>query len=514
MSDQNNLNNEQLSAENTSTIFSDPAHFSDQSDKEKPKKNKLFLRVLSALLAVLILAGGTFAAFKFIPELTDEENEKTGITVLNIAENTVDKFNFKNGNGTVQLNSALTEKDGASAVNWSVHGIDTSLTSSSTISSFVGNALNLSALQKIVLKNIDYGFSSPLCEINISEKDKTTDIKIGKSAPADIGYYCQVSTDKQNVYIISGDTANEFINATKETFANAPGFASVKNDKNSSCFNDTTIIHFDYIKISGKKHNKPFKIVMQEDNAINSYFAFKMLEPTVRVCDSAAPQAVLDAFSAGFTATGAYAYGTDAKTLKKYGLDEPDYQVSLSINGEVYTLKFSVVDENFAAFIDGKTNLVQKVPLSSIAFATSDITAYYSTFVILENLSGLKQFVVESNKGTFTFDIEYTETPEGQDDQYKAFYNGKELDIKRFKEYYGSLISMAPISFEEGKKGDTYAKIIFKHSSSIQDTILSFKQCDTLRYQAEIDSVPTGQIASSALEKFIADTVKMANNEY
>ena len=515
MSDQNIQNNAEMNNDNQSTIFSDPAHFSSTNAERKEKKSKLLLRVLSALLAVVILAGGTFAAFKLIPELAqDEDDKKATIQVTNIAETAVSYIEVTNDTGTVKLNAALSEKNGESTVAWTVEGVDASLTSSASISSFASTALSLSALEKINSDTADYGFDKPTAKIAVAKKDGTLNITLGKSAPANVGYYCRVSSDNENVYVISDENAYYFMSAADTSFANAPGFASVKSDKNSSCFSDKTIIDMDYIKVSGKKHKTPFKIVMQEDNVINAYFAFRMETPTVRVCDSTAPQAVLDAFSAGFSAAGAYAYGTDAATLKKYGLDNPDYQVSLCLKGEEFTVKFAVVDDTYAAFIDGKTNMVQKVALSSISFATTDITSYYSTFVILENLSGLEQFIVESEQGKFVFDTTYTETPDGEDDQYKAFYNGTELKIKRFKDYYGTLIAMTPISYETQKANEIYAKITFKHSSSINDTVLTFKKIAELRYQAEIDGMPIGQVTSTALDKFLSDTVKMANNEY
>ncbi len=515
MSDQNIQNNAEVFNEPESTIFSDPAHFKDENSQKSEKKHKLLFRVLATLLIVAVLAGGTFAAFKLIPEKSEDNDDAAAtIPVTSIAENSVNYIEIINDIGTVKLNAELGEKDNESIVTWTVDGVDSSLTSSDSISSFAGNILSLSALQKINSDSADFGFSDPEAKITVYKKEDTLELTLGNSAPANIGYYCKVSTDTENVYIISDEFAYYFMSAEEVSFANAPGFTSVKNDKNNSCFSDNSIIDMDYIKISGKKHSTPFEIVMQEDDAINAYFAFRMQSPTVRVCDSTAPQAVLDAFSNGFSAAGAYAYGTDAETLKKYGLDNPDYQVTLCLNGEEFTVRFAVVDDSYVAFVDGKTDMVQKVALSSISFATADIESYYSTFVILENLSGLKQFIVESDKGKYVFDTEYTETPDGEDDQYKAFFGGNELKIKRFKDYYGTLIAMTPISYETKSLTNVYAKITFKHSSDLSDTVLTFKKVAKLRYQAEIDGIPVCQVTSTALDKFLSDTVKMSKNEY
>lgn len=494
-----------------STIFSDPAHFSDTENTEKRGKRRLLTRVLASVLAVAILATATVLAFKYIPELSEETGEETTVTVTNTAEIDVKSITVKNDGGTVKLNAELTEADGESSVTWTVDGVDSTLTSTTRISSFVNSAIALSALEKLSDDGTDFGFSAPQATVTVAAADGEYTLSVGKTAPADLGYYCKSSLDSENVYIIDSSVAVSFISALDTDFADTTGFQSIKSDKNESCFSGEEITDFDYISVSGKKHETPFEIVVQEDDEVNAYFAFKMVEPTVRICDNTAPQAILDVFTSGFSNEGAYAYSTDSATLKKYGLDNPDYVVTLSLAGEAHTLKFSVVDDSYAAFIDGKTNMVQKISLSSVSFATADIENYYSSFIILENLGGLKQMKVESEKGTFVFDIKYTE---GADEEFEISYNGTKLDVAKFKDYYGSLIAMTPISFETAEVNKSAVTVTFIHSGSFNDTVLTFKKCSELRYQAEIDGSPTGQITATVLDKFIADTEKTANGTY
>ena len=511
MSDQNinpnNVENEEIQ----STIFSDPAHFNDTQKTEKRPKKRLLIRALSAVLAVGILAGVTAICFKYIPEISNEVPQKETITVTSTAEAATKSVTFTNKNGTVKLNATLSEENGESTVVWDVDGVDKEFISSDSISSFVSKAINLTALQKLAQNDGDFGFSSPAATLSVSADSGEYTVYVGKSAPADLGYYCKTTLDSENIFIIDGATAQTFIDAADTDFATTIGMNSVKDDKNADCFAEEEIIDFDYIAISGKKHAEPFKIVLQEDEAVNAYFAFKMVKPVTRICDNTAPQAILSVFAKGFSCDGAYAYSADKATLKKYGLDNPDYVVEFSINGVVHTLKFSQVDNDYAAFIDGKTNMVKKISLSAISYASAKIESYYSTFVTLENLGGLKQMKVKTDMGTFVFDIKYTE---GADEDFEISYNGKKIDVDKFKTYYGSLIGMTPISFETQKLSISDVTITFVHSSDIGDTVLEFKKCGELRYQSEIDGVPTGQITSTALETFISDTVKIANGTY
>ncbi len=496
-----------------STIFSDPAHYNTEKAEKKSVKRPLLLKALSALLAVLILAGGTFAAFKLIPKKEADETPDTTISVTATAEADVKSLSLKNASGTVKLLAALTETDGESKVNWTVDGVKESLTSSSVISSFSKNILTLNALEKFAADGTDFGLSEPSAEVTVELKGGEYSLFVGKSAPSSIGYYCKLSTDKENVYIIDSSVAETLLSATDTTFADTTGFVSVKNDNNSSCFSENSIITFDYISVSGKRHPTPFKIEYLNDTDYNTFFSFKMVSPTVRICDNDVPQTVLDAFATGFSASGAYCYTPSADDLKKYGLNDPDYIVTLSLKGEKFTLKFSEQSDGYFAFIDGKTDMIQKVSPEAVAFATNSIESYYSEFVVLENLNGIKQLKVESNKGTFVFDVTYTENPENNADQYVAKFGNTVLDIDNFKSYYKTIVDFAPISFETVAVGEPYVKITFVHSSEHSDTVLTFTKATALRYQAEIDGIPVGQITSSVLEKFINDTVKVSKGE-
>ena len=511
MSDQNRTPDNVENEEFQSTIFSDPAHFSDTQQSEKRPKKRLLTRVLAAVVAVGVLVGVTAICFKYIPEISNKESGEETIVVTSTAETAIKNVTITNKSGTVKLNATLSEEKGESTVVWDVDGVNKELTSSGSISSFVSKAINLNALQKLTQNDSDFGFSSPAATVNVLTNNGEYTIYIGKSAPADLGYYCKTTLDKENVFIINGSAAQSFINAADTDFATTDGIQSVKNNDNTDCFSGEEIVDFDYISVSGKKHAVPFKIVLQEDEGVNAYFAFKMVKPATRICDNTAPQAILSVFAKGFSCDGAYAYSADTATLKKYGLDNPDYVVEFSIDGVVHTLKFSQIDSDYAAFIDGKTNMVKKISLSAISFATAKIESYYSSFVTLENLGGLKQMKVKSEKGTFVFDIKHTE---GADEDFEISYNGQKLDVAKFKTYYGSLIGMAPISFETQKLTKSEVTVTFVHSADIDDTVLEFKKSGELRYQAELDGVPTGQITSTALEKFINDTLKIANGTY
>ena len=81
-----------------STVFSAPKEHNDKGLKS-PKKRRI-TAVIAAVLAVLILVGGTLAVIKYIPKLDDENitssTEDTTITVIDFDSAKFDTVTVKN----------------------------------------------------------------------------------------------------------------------------------------------------------------------------------------------------------------------------------------------------------------------------------------------------------------------------------------------------------------------------------------------------------------------------------
>ena len=96
MSDQNRTPDNVENEEFQSTIFSDPAHFSDTQQSEKRPKKRLLTRVLAAVVAVGVLVGVTAICFKYIPEISNEESGEETIVVTSTAETAIKNVTITN----------------------------------------------------------------------------------------------------------------------------------------------------------------------------------------------------------------------------------------------------------------------------------------------------------------------------------------------------------------------------------------------------------------------------------
>ncbi|MBQ0083250.1 MAG: DUF4340 domain-containing protein [Clostridiales bacterium] len=491
------------------SVFDNPEHFEEKS--EKVKKHSMRNRIIAGLLALAVIAGGTLAAVKFIPKPVEEEEKKAEIPILNLTE-TAESVLLKNEITTLKFLSAAGEVDGESQTVWTIEGVKSEYTQSDSIANLVKSITEMKALQKLTAeKDADYGFDESTVNAEIFTKSGSVKVTFGGMAPADIGIYCKASNDSENIYVVSV-IAVTALQVVPTDFANADGYTGIElNAVNKNCFSDDgTVTDFDYIKLKSKNFSEPLEIVMQNDESLNAYFAFKVVKPMERIGNNDNSQAILNLFGKGFSAEGAYAFEPTDVVLERYNLKNPDFECTVSIAREVYTLKFGIVDETYCAFWDEKANMIEKVPIASIPFLTTSINDYYSSFLVLENLSGLKNLKIETADKSYNFDLKYTKGEETKDDVYEASFGGKPLDITSFKSYYQELIGISPIAYDTGATGETDMKITFVHSGTTNDTVLTFRKFSAQRYQVDINGLPLGLITKTTYDNFLNLTAKTA----
>ncbi len=492
--------------EEQSTIFSSPVVHED----EKPKNKKPWKRLLAAFLAVAIVAGATVAVIKLIPEKKEDEDKTVTFNILNIDAANVEKAEIKTNGNTLTLLSTVTQTDDASSISWSVEGVNSAYTDSSAIESAVSDASVLEASKEVEGTAADFGLDNPKTAVTLYARNsafETVTVNIGNAAPANLGYYCSLSSSDK-IYLVGSGVA-DLIDISALNFANTNGLSGVlKTESNANCFADGLLTDFDYITISGKNYEAPLKIEPQEDETLNAYFAFKITSPSIRIGDDDTITGLINLLSSGITSSGAYAFDPDADTLKGYRLDNPDVTLTISVAGSPYTILASKVDDNFYAAIDTYGGMIHKIAVSSLTFADTKATDYYSSFIVLENLSGLSHFKADFKDGSsYDFNTVYN----SEDESYKVFINGTELDIDNFKAFYRQFISLTPVEQNTKPISETSLTVTLVHSNGSADTCLAFKPYSSGRYQVEMNGIPMGLITSTSYEKFAANIKNVAN---
>ena len=518
-SEKDNLEINQDTQETESTIFSDPAHYNEQPRKApKNDKKSPLIRIIAVVLAAGIAVGAYFAIDHLVPEPEEKQHETILIDVVTTSPAHVKEIKIKNETAEYKISPKTTQYEGESITEWTLNGVKSNYTDSSMIEEVADAVLNIDAVREITDTSDDYGFDDETIKVEVvgdGENLENYTVIIGDNAPGDLGCYCKVS-NSDKVYIIESSVALTLQQEPIE-FAVTTGYTGVAQTlDNMSYFNEGQLFDFDYISISGAKYGKPVTIKPQTDESINAYFAYMVTSPVKRIANDEQVTTLLTNFQNGISSVGAFSYKKDAATLKKYRLDKPDFIVTLALGKQKETIKFSIVDDLYCALIDSKTDMIHKIPISTLTISQNKVEDYYSTFIILETLSGLSGMKVKTPDGKqYNFDLKFTAADDEKDieQKYQAFYTGRELDIANFKRLYQKMIALTPISHESKTGLKTAATITLVHSSGTSDVVLTFKKYSSARYQVELDGIPMGLITASAFNEIMQDTPKVAADE-
>lgn len=491
--------------EDFSTIFADPtAH----KQVKKPPAKKRLKMVLSLVLAFAVLVGGTFAVIKLIPEKEDEtpdSNEE--ILVLNCEEEVIKNVVVKNENGTFKfLWRTVTEEaeeEGATPTEytvWRLDGVDETLTSSNTISNFVDKLTYISAIREITSKSEEQcGFDKPRAEATLNLEEREVKVLIGDKSPDNVGTYLKVSTSDK-IYLVNEAVGDSLVFNALDLADAETEEPLVLDEDYAKYYAGESIASFDKLVASSIEDDYRLVFEPNADSQLASYVPFLVVEPKKRAAENVSN--LLSVFSSGFYTEGAYSYDVSKETIKKFGLDSPDYILSATFKDYTYTYKFKKQRDGYYAYIGNDSKNVKKVSSEYCGFLTCDPTFFYSKTVFVTPLADIKNLTIDTAKKSYSFDI--TDNPSGnEDNMYIVECNGKTIDCSNFQSYYQYLCILECMDFDVVKTNQKpELSITYTYEDEdTKSTKIDFIKLNATKYQYSIDGVPMGKIGSTSYKK-------------
>ncbi len=516
----NEIPSAEISAEEElSTIFSNPTEHKKTADGSK-KRRRLPIAIAS-LLAVALLVSGTVAVIKLIPEKQDEDSSPAleDITVLDLESDDIEKLSVTNSNGTLKFYSKeeTEEKDSSSEsknIVWYMDGYAKDIVDNYSISSTVSSAVSIKASREITQKTAkDCGLDNPVITADITPREeKTFSLLVGGDSPDNSGCYIKLS-NSDKIYLVDSSikTELEFIDLD---FADTSSLPAITIEDSKYKSEEGTLTSFDSITISGKNFSEPMIIKPNEHEVLSSYAPYKTVAPDERLANSDNLSAIITAFTSGVSVTGAYSYDVSVESIKKFGLDKPDFTVSLKAGEDKMTYKFALqADGSYAAvWDDSKT--IKKVSADTIAFVNYKAADLYWPFVSLTSIDDLKGFAYTVGDKRYEFTIAANED-EDAEDNYIVTHNGEPVVCSIFQDFYQVCISLEACDYNIDKTdGNTEYSIEFIYKDDIGgSTKVNFIKVAETRYLYTIDGKPNGRVTSADLNKVTRALEKLLAGE-
>ena len=507
--------------EEGSTVFSDPAEHKKTAVKQK---KRLLPKVIAAVLAVAVLAGGTVAVIKLIPE-REEDTSTPSIETISVLDMKSDDFKsvtVTNENGTFKLYSVEeTETSDSSdtsssepTVNWYLDGYDREVIDSSAAGSIAGYAASLEAVREVTSKSTaDCGLENPTVKADVVKNDGSEfSILVGSESPDNTGTYVKLSTEEK-IYITETDLKGNFTFdalSLAET-GSVPGI-TVTDDMKDYKGDDGALSSFDTITITGKNYPEKVVLAPNTDENLSAYAAYMTVSPTKRIADNV--DGIFGLFKSGVSASGAYSFDTSASARKNLGLDNPDLTATIKVGSVTQTYSFKQQEDgDYAVWYDG-AKLIKKVSASNLSFIDYKVNDYYASWVCLQSINELSNFTVKTPDKTYSFDIVYDDS-EDAEETYVITYEGTKLVAENFQNFYQECISLSCTDYTvDNLSGEPAMSIIFTYSdTSRAKTSVEFRKAGETKYQYSIDGIDMGKINSSSLNKILRQVEKVANGE-
>lgn len=503
-------------AEEESTVFAAPAEHKDKA----PKSKKRLVSIIAACLAVAILIGGTIAVIKLIPELKEDEVASSvfeDISLIDKDSSTFTAVNITNTNGTfkfIKKQISSTNEDGKTETKtyWGVEDIDVSKMSTDSMTSVITSASSIAAIREISTKTAEEcGFDKPLIKVGVEDAaNGSYGFVVGDQSPDGLGYYFMLDgSDK--IYVVPTTELSDFqfklIDLSDKTAIPTTIFTT---DTSSNKEEDGSYAYFDSLALSGKLYGDTVTI---ENNKVEGASAevtpYIITTPTKRYAKTENLTSLINLFSNSTVVAGNYAFDINDKTIKEFGLDNPDAIVTMTINGESKSFKISLVDDSYCAVIYDGATMIRKADISSFPFLALKTESFYNEHPFMYSISDISALELVDGEEKVKFDISYTE----DEDSVKTFhisYNGKEIVASDFQNFYADFVATQCNSFEVTEtSGDPESSITFTfHNGS--DTVVEFYKISETQYQYSVDDIPMGRITSSAYRKIIRNVKAQA----
>ncbi len=513
-----NKENIELNEEEFSTVFSDPIKHKKAAQSIKRKKRLPV--IISCFLAVAILIGGTIGIIKLVPEReTNKEQAPSyeSIEVLNLDSDELETVTVQNENGGYKLYSVKEKEDSsssssASVVNWYLDGYEKNLISTTATLSAVDTLADITALKEITKMTADdCGLTNAKTKAVLLNKDgEEITLLFGTASLDDSGYYFKTS-NSDKIYLIESyyiSTANQSVLDFGDT-SNMPAFP-LTSDMTDFKNNDGELLKFEKLTISGK--NFPTALVIEENpnKTLIDLVGYITTSPTKHI--AAGTDDIFDMFKFGLTTSGVYSFNKSASSLKEFGLDNPDFTVTMEIKGITHTYKFKKQNNDYCAVICDGVDLIKKVASTSIGFIDYVTKDFYSSWVCLISIDDISSLVIKSPESTDTFEFSNTKG-ENEEEILNVSHNGNEFDTDTFKNFYQQLISIPCSDYTIDNillKADYSFTFNFKEEIGGKNVIEFVKVTET-RYQYYSDGVAMGKVTSAELKKIFNALEKLTD---
>lgn len=491
--------------EATSTIFSAPK---EHTGERKAGKHALLKKIVAAVLCVAVLAGGTVAVIRLIPEMVKDDSKIDAAQMASLfsydasqlSEVTVTRPQVE----TLHLTGKMSEDSGKTATRvWSLEGYDDDLINQTSLTQIVGYAASVNYTKKFeeVEDPATYGLDQPSITVTAQGESVPSYTLTFGNTTADEGYwYLSYSQDPKTVYVVPANTATGYLVQPLDLAISTPIPAVSKENVDSKFYDeDGKLASFDRISLSGNLF--PDEMVFQPNvgEDISSYAAYITVAPKKRIATNV--DKLLNVFANGVTAASCVSFDQSAEKVHAFGLDDPDIVLVGRFGDYRATWRFKTVPDAVGTYyvLSDTDRLIRTVNIANAEFLTLRETDFYTKIIVMESIKDLSGFEV-SGETDQVYAISYNSDTE----EYQITKNGASIKADDFQTFYADFLGTSVLSYDTVPvSGEPSMTFRLQHNNGKEETVVRFYPVSDTRIQFSVGGEQIGQIAASAYKQWL-----------
>lgn len=317
---------------------------------------------------------------------------------------------------------------------YTVDALQEAPSNQSAIQTKVNDVLGLKAttlIQKNASDLSAFGLASPAATIDVSTSDgTTTTVKIGSKAPSGGGVYV-LKPGTNDVYLSSTMMNDDFTQSALQYASTT--VSSLSTSANLSAYT-----------FGGTARSTPFTVNVKQAASSGSSsssgvsYTYAVAQPFAYDANSTNIGKITTALQA-LSATSVASVDVSTDSLAKYGLQNPAYTLTYTVDGQNTTLSFGNADASsntVYVMISGKKAIYQVDTSSAAVFYNYQLADVLSTSLLTDTIDTVKSLTIQSGSETHTFNLS------GSGDKLAVQANGKTLKTDNFRNYYQTLLSI------------------------------------------------------------------------
>lgn len=448
--------------------------------------------LVAALIVLLNLPGGEEAT-------ASSATTSSSISLNEQASTDVKTVKITNETGTYTVEA--TGEDGT----YTVTGLDGVATDSSAFSALTADASGLSAKELIEENPTDlaqYGLKSPKAEVAITYADGSQfNLAVGDEAPLSAGTYGLVDG---KVYLFLSSKVDSFLNSNL-SFVDKTITPAAGTDDDAPVLSTLTL--------EGTLRPEAVEVV-PSNSTTQGMSAYNISKPRQRDGDNDATSALVTGIY-GQTASNVVAINPTEAQLKEYGLAEPYSKVTAAFEKETITLIASEPKDGKSYVMNTSKQIVFEVKAENASWITVTYPELISNMVLMPMINGVDKVTISTPEKDYVFDLTL-EKDENDKEDVKVSYNGKELDIDNFKQFYQNIIYARHREFIDVTEptGTPILSFQYEYTDSAREPdVLAFYKAENAKVYVSYNGVCESMEYQTYVDRILSDVEKVIQDK-